>query len=245
MNESRRARRPSAGGYARGDETRRKIIEAAIGLFGRHGFDGASTREIAARAGVNAPALQYYFENKEGLYLACAESLADDSWRAMEPAVLRGREALAHAAQAGPATDTEALIEAFVGVQAALADHTFVKRSDPDRRLFFAREQGGGEPETGSRLFHQRVRQPLNDVSLQLLERITGLPASDPRTIIRMFSLYGQLVVFYIAHRSALTLLDWSDIDAGRAEFLKANICEQSRVLLRHWSAQREAGQAD
>ena len=64
MNQPKPLRRPLAGGYARGDETRLRITEAAIELFGEYGFDGASTRDIAARAGVNAPALQYYFENK-------------------------------------------------------------------------------------------------------------------------------------------------------------------------------------
>jgi AcrR family transcriptional regulator len=233
MNEAKRLRRPSEGGYARGDETRRKIIEAAIGLFGQHGFDGASTRDIAARAGVNAPALQYYFENKEGLYRACAESLADESWQAFEPAVLRAREALARGA------DTEALIDAFIDIQSAVADRTFVKRREPDQRLFFAREQGGGEPEIGSEILRERVRTPLNEINAGLLERITGIPATDPRTVVRMFSLYGQFLLFYIARRSTLAMLDWDDIDAEKAEFLKESVAEQTRVLLQHWNHER------
>jgi AcrR family transcriptional regulator len=239
MSEGKRLRRPPEGGYARGDETRRKIIEAAIGLFGQHGFDGASTRDIAARAGVNAPALQYYFENKEGLYRACAESIADESWQAFEPAVLRAREALACNA------DTEALIDAFVDIQAAVADRTFVKRHEPDQRLFFAREQGGGEPEIGSEVLRERVRTPLNDINVALLERITGIPACDPLTVVRMFSLYGQFLLFFIARRSTLTTLGWDDIDTSKAEFLKANIAEQTRVLLRHWNRERAMNNRD
>ena len=73
MSQPKRPRRAPAGGYARGDETRQRIIDAAIRLFGEHGFAGASTRDIAAAAGVNPPALQYYFESKEGVYNACAQ----------------------------------------------------------------------------------------------------------------------------------------------------------------------------
>lgn len=233
MNEPKRLRRPSAGGYARGDETRRKIIEAAISLFGQHGFEGASTRDIASRAGVNAPALQYYFENKEGLYRACAESIADESWQAFEPAVLRARAVMESNG------DTEALIEAFLDIQRAVADRTFIKSSEPDQRLFFAREQGGGEPEVGSQVLRERVRTPLNAVNIELLARITGTQADDTLTAVRMFSLYGQLLVFHIARRSALTTLAWDEIDRERAEFLKASVCEQTRVLLEHWSRQR------
>ncbi|PVX86563.1 CerR family C-terminal domain-containing protein [Paraburkholderia unamae] len=235
MSEGKRLRRPSEGGYARGDETRRKIIEAAIALFGQHGFDGASTRDIAARAGVNAPALQYYFENKEGLYRACAEWIADESWQAFEPAVQRARAALSDN------RDTEALIDAFIDIQSAVADRSFVKRHEPDQRLFFAREQGGGEPEIGSEVLRERVRTPLNEINVQLLERITGMPAHDQLTVVRMFSLYGQFLLFFIARGSTLAMLQWDDIDAEKAEFLKASVADQTRVLLRHWNRERDA----
>ncbi|WP_043201767.1 CerR family C-terminal domain-containing protein [Paraburkholderia acidipaludis] len=235
MSESKRLRRPPEGGYARGDETRRKIIEAAIGLFGQHGFDGASTREIAARAGVNAPALQYYFENKEGLYRACAEWIADESWRAFEPAVLHARKVLA-----GKGSDA-ALIDAFLRLQSAVADRTFVKHTEPDARLFFAREQGGGEPEIGSEVLRERVRDPLNNVNQELLERLTGIPADDPRTTVRLLSLYGQFLLFHLARRTTLAKLQWDDIDAEKAEFIKANVREQTLVLLAHWIRERDA----
>jgi TetR/AcrR family transcriptional regulator, regulator of cefoperazone and chloramphenicol sensitivity len=235
MSEGKRLRRPPEGGYARGDETRRKIIEAAISLFGQHGFEGASTRDIAARAGVNAPALQYYFENKEGLYRACAESFADESWQAFEPAIMRARAALASNA------DAETLIDAFIDLQSVVADRTFKKDHGPDQRLFFAREQGGGEPAIGSAVLNERVRKPMNTVNVELLERITGLPAHDPLTIVRMFSLYGQFLLFFLARRSTLVMLEWDDIDAAKAEFLKSSITEQTRVLLRHWNREREA----
>jgi TetR/AcrR family transcriptional regulator, regulator of cefoperazone and chloramphenicol sensitivity len=237
MNESKRLRRPPAGGYARGDETRRKIIEAAIALFGQHGFDGASTREIATRAGVNAPALQYYFENKEGLYRACAEWIADESWQAFEPAVLRAREVLA-----GDADDAD-LIEAFIGIQMVVADRTFYKIREPDARLFFAREQSGSEPEIGSQVLRERVREPLNTVNMALLTRMTGAAPDDPRTAVRMLSLYGQFLLFHIARRSTLTMLQWDDIDAEKAEFVKTTVREQTQLLLAHWIRERDARQ--
>ena len=57
-------------------------------LFGAHGFDGASTRDIAREAGVNAPALQYYFDNKEGVYLACIDYFVERVQAALWPSVL-------------------------------------------------------------------------------------------------------------------------------------------------------------
>ncbi|MFT6668707.1 MAG: AcrR family transcriptional regulator [Afipia broomeae] len=60
-------------GYARGTRTRARILEVSIRLFGRKGYDGVTTREIAAESDVPPASLQYYFENKVGLYLACLD----------------------------------------------------------------------------------------------------------------------------------------------------------------------------
>ena len=154
MTDTKRLRRSSAGGYARGDETRLRIIEAAIELFGEYGFEGASTRDIAARAGVNAPALQYYFENKEGVYRACAEYIADDAWVNFEPVVTHAAQVLSQ--EAG----TPVLIDAFIRIQEAIADRMFVKACVPNQRMFFAREQAGHEPSIASEVLTRRLRQP-------------------------------------------------------------------------------------
>jgi TetR/AcrR family transcriptional regulator, regulator of cefoperazone and chloramphenicol sensitivity len=235
MNTAKRLRRSPEGGYARGDETRHRIIEAAVELFGEHGFEGASTRDIAARAGVNAPALQYYFENKEGVYRACVEALADDAWKTFGPAIEHAQEALRENA------DTLALIDAFIRIQEASADSAFAKESNPGRRLFFAREQAGHEPESATRILACRIRQPLNDASAALVARISGRAADDPVTLIRTFSLHGQLVIFHVAHRATLALLGWESIDAEKAEQLKSTIREQTRALLEQWSRERDA----
>src|SRR5271155_2654110 len=71
-----RRQRAVSGGYARGEETRLRIIETALDVFGALGFEEASTRLIADRAGVNLAALHYYFAGKDGVYRACAEYIS-------------------------------------------------------------------------------------------------------------------------------------------------------------------------
>ena len=235
MNTPKRLRRPPEGGYARGDETRHRIIEAAVELFGEHGFEGASTRDIAARAGVNAPALQYYFENKEGVYRACVEALADDAWKTFGPAIGHAQAALRENA------DTAALIDAFIRIQEAIADGAFAKASSPGRRMFFAREQAGHEPESATQILACRIREPVNNTTAALVARISGRSADDTVTLIRNFSLLGQLVIFHVAHRSTLSVLGWESIDAEKAELLKSVVREQTRTLLETWSRERDA----
>lgn len=48
--------------------TMAKFLEAAESIFGRHGYDGTSVREIASRAGVNLGTLKHYWGSKRDLF---------------------------------------------------------------------------------------------------------------------------------------------------------------------------------
>lgn len=52
----------------RGEQTRRAILQAAERCFAARGPAGASTREIAAAAGVTQPLILHYFGSKEALF---------------------------------------------------------------------------------------------------------------------------------------------------------------------------------
>jgi len=236
MNEMKRGRRSAQGGYARGDETRLRIIHAAIELFGERGFDAASTRDIAARAGVNAPALQYYFANKEGVYRACAEHIAEIVWERFAPVVQSANEKLASGA------DTPHLIDAFIDIQQVIAERMFLSPATASQRLFFVREQTGQEPSIASEILQTRMRAPLNRVGTELVARIGGTGIDDPVTRIRLLSLHGQMMVFNVAPRSALTLLEWTQIDAEKSALIQRTIEAQTRALLNLWAQARAAG---
>jgi TetR/AcrR family transcriptional regulator len=60
----------------RADQTRSRILDAAIRAFSENGLAGARTERIAEAAGVNKALLYYYFESKENLYLAALETIA-------------------------------------------------------------------------------------------------------------------------------------------------------------------------
>lgn len=48
--------------------TKERILDAAEQLFARHGFAGASLRQVTSRAGVNLAAVNYHFGSKEKLH---------------------------------------------------------------------------------------------------------------------------------------------------------------------------------
>jgi AcrR family transcriptional regulator len=80
-------------------DTRTRILEAAASIFSVEGFAGASTRTLAASAGVNIATLNYHFGSKDGVYRATMERVYERIALRVEQAaptilVLPVREAL-------------------------------------------------------------------------------------------------------------------------------------------------------
>jgi AcrR family transcriptional regulator len=68
----RRPGRPRSRGD-RGPATRDRIVEAARAAFAEHGYDAATVRAIAARAGVDPALVHHYFGTKQRLFMAAMQ----------------------------------------------------------------------------------------------------------------------------------------------------------------------------
>lgn len=55
--------------------TKSKLLEAAVTMFAKHGFDGTSLRQISNFAGVKHGSIQYHYESKESLWRATVDFL--------------------------------------------------------------------------------------------------------------------------------------------------------------------------
>ena len=120
--------------------TRRRILKAASRVFAEQGYEGASIRDIVARADVNQAAINYHFGSKEGLYRAVLE---------LALAALTNADAAA-----GNGETREAELRAFVGRQLRpllgkdeLSDYLRIfnwetVRPSPAFRKFVAQEAG-------------------------------------------------------------------------------------------------------
>lgn len=59
----------------KGDEVRERIMKAALDYFGAFGFQGATTRAIADRAGITHTLVLYHFKSKEQLWIATVDDV--------------------------------------------------------------------------------------------------------------------------------------------------------------------------
>ncbi len=80
----RAPRKPARPRAARGavpgpaEDSRARIVAAARRAFADRGYEGASTREIAAAAGANQGLITYHFRSKEKLWKAAVDSMFAD-----------------------------------------------------------------------------------------------------------------------------------------------------------------------
>jgi AcrR family transcriptional regulator len=74
------------GAKLKSAETRARILDAALALFRKRGFEQTTMREIAAEAGMAVGAAYYYFESKEALVM----EFYNNAQKAMEPGIVDG-----------------------------------------------------------------------------------------------------------------------------------------------------------
>ncbi len=71
----------------RGEAMRERIASAAIDAFAERGFEAASTRDIAKRAGTDQGLLTYHFPSKDKLWRAAADRLFGEQAKLFEPLI--------------------------------------------------------------------------------------------------------------------------------------------------------------
>jgi len=204
---------------ARGEATRQKLLSAALEAFGRQGFDGVSTRELARSAGVNLQAIPYHFGDKEGLYLAAAEHVVGQirDHAGDLPARIRAR------LDSEPTLDrveARALLTELLTVMARLFTGP---RADPWAQ-FMIREQAA--PTRAFALIYGEVMQPLLDLAEALLAVLLGQPVGSAVLRLRLMSLIGSILIFRTARAAVVARLGWDGIGAAQSEAILALVPE-------------------
>lgn len=62
-------------------DTKKRILDAALVLFARNGYEATSMAEIADAVGIKAPSLYAHFKNKQALFDAMVEAMRDYFWK--------------------------------------------------------------------------------------------------------------------------------------------------------------------
>ena len=184
------------------DTTRERIAEAAGEIFAERGFDGTTVRDICQRAGANVAAVNYYFGDKQRLYIEAV--VRAHRWR-MEQAPLP------EWTDAAPA-------------ETKLADFitTFIRRvrSGPEdtwHTKLVMREMA--HPTAACAELVQSSIRPQFEILLAILSELLPSDASAERLRLTGFSIVGQCLFYHFADpviRNLLTSKEYSELDIAK-----------------------------
>ena len=203
------------------DTTRERIAVAAGEIFAERGFDGTTVRDICQRAGANIAAVNYYFGDKQRLYVEAV--IQAHRWR-MEQAPLPEWPA---------GTPAETKLADFIT--------TFVRRvrSGPEgtwHSKLMMREMAN--PTAACAELVQSSIRPQFEILLRILSELLPADASHDELRLTAFSIVGQCLFYHFADpviRNLLSAGDYASFDIERlarhiSDFSLASIKRPSRA---------------
>ena len=175
--------------------TRTALLAAGIHLFGKKGYIGTSTREIAHRANTNIGSIAYHFGSKEGLHQACG---AEISRRIREG--IGTPEASAPSSPEAARTRLETTIRAFV---------MFLNgsRHADDVVSFMVQELGTKGP--AFEIIYETLIEPKHREICQLWSTASGQPADSESVKLAVFAFLGQSLYFRIGREAVNRRMGW------------------------------------
>ncbi len=201
----------------RGDQTRRALIVAAIDVFGRTGFDAASTRALARAAGVNQALIGYHFGGKRGLYIAVFEHIASQMQEHMVPVaeeVTRQLNELPrYGAPRGELAQTLLLnlFDAFLEMQGGEAAAHWVP--------LVLREQQN--PTEAFDIIYDSLIGPVLGLVTRLVAIASGMDETSEACRIRTLMILGQALIFRVARGTTERQMLWQTLTPENISAIK------------------------
>jgi AcrR family transcriptional regulator len=214
---------PCRGGLAqRGEETRRRILDAAIEVFASVGYEAAHTRLLAERAGVKLPTLAYYFGSKEGLFRAVIEHITAQFERNMAPVEAHVRAAL---------DEGIASPQALLDLLCELLDTFVATMLSTDQteswRMIISRAEN--ENLAAIEPLHSSIRRLTAEPCKTLIARLVDKSEAEEMTWMRAIAMLGQIHIFTKA--PVCRGLDWASFTDERVKAVQQLVRENAVAI--------------
>lgn len=200
--------------------TYKRLLETAIEHFGRKGYEGASTREIAAASGTAMSSITYHFGGKEGLYLAVADHIAEQITRQQAPTLDAAWEkSVTSRAQAMEVLAN--MVESFARLMLAPESAAWSG--------FIVREQQ--EPTAAFERLYDGAMRDMVEMFVALIAIARPDLDEDEARMTGIF-LYGQSLILRVGHASVCRTLEMEVLTARTQEALLARLRANTLAVL-------------
>ena len=207
------------------DTKRDRIVDVAGELFAERGFEATTVRDICQAADANIAAVNYYFGDKQRLYVEAV--VRAHRWR-MERVKLPEWNA---------DTPPEAKLADFI--------KTFIRRvrsgpGDTWHTRLIMREIGN--PSAACAELVQSSIRPQFEILLTILRELLPAEIDEEKLRLTAFSVVGQCLFYHFADPVIRNLLSDEDYAALEIDKLAAHITEFSLLTIRQQAQVSQAG---
>ncbi|MFQ5972723.1 MAG: CerR family C-terminal domain-containing protein, partial [Alphaproteobacteria bacterium] len=221
----------------RGDGTRAKLIDTALGLFAVHGYDGVTTRMLTNGARANLAAVNYHFGGKRGLYHAVIADIARRVRARLAPEAARLETAIADSNG-----EHEALRRAAVGFFRALITGFIGEASQRPMVGLVMREYAS--PTDAFPVLYENAVEPLHGAVSRLVAAAHGRSQPDRQDITEAHGLIGMCISFAIARVVLCRRLNWEDYTPERVARIAETVARMAAGALGLANAMERNGHA-
>jgi AcrR family transcriptional regulator len=205
-----------------GPQTR--LLEAAIDIFGRYGYEGSTTRNIAQAAGVNIATIPYYFNSKEGLYRAVISHIVTmlkahvlGSLKEINESSFTGRNSRQQAQG-----QLQRLLETLIGFMLGSPQAPRVARIILHEQLY---------PSSAYDVLFKGFMEPLLEALTTLISTVSGDP--ERRTAkLRAIAVVGQVFVFRMARETIIRSLDMEGYNNKEMKEIRQVVLDHTKSIL-------------
>jgi AcrR family transcriptional regulator len=198
-----------------------RLLETAIDQFGRHGFEGASTREIACASGTAMSSITYHFGGKESLYLACADHIAAQVRGILGPLRQQAEAAIASATRTDAVQLLLAMLDGFAQMMLRPESEAWAR--------FIVREQQ--QPtEAFERLYVGAMKSQIETLVLLVARVRPDLDEMERRATAIL--LLGQALVLRVGRASVCRALGLETLGEAERTLLRARLQKNALCIL-------------
>jgi AcrR family transcriptional regulator len=199
------------GHEARSAETRSRMVAAAIEVFGRVGYEAASTRELAKQGKTNLSAIPYHFGGKRELYMAAAEVIADHARKLTEIIVVQ----LDDPSTGSPGYRLEEALQRFL--------HIMLDDSAPRSWTAYL-VRCATEDDEAFHLIYDQALAPLHKSLVRVVRAIADSSIDEDEIRLRVSSTIAALISFRLLRGIVLRGMNWRDLRLRNAQRIETMV---------------------
>jgi AcrR family transcriptional regulator len=198
------------------DDTRARLLKAAIEVFAERGYENSTIREICSRAGANVALIHYHFGDKLELYTEVLRFSMTCGAPAPHPSTFS-------------VTDPADALRYVIG---AMVERVLQTGDQADLRYRLMLHEFA-QPSTATSRVIQEVMRPMYDRLREIVGAILGLPADHEKTRLSVHSVIGQIA--YYARSAPMLRTLWPEMKMTEVQrsLIASHITEFSMAYLR------------